>query len=256
MENDLIILAAGIVVGTMNAIAGGGMLIGFPVLVALGVPPLVANVTSNIITPPGQLTAIGGYREYVKRIPARYALLFIPVVVGALCGALLLRHTSMESFAAHVPWLILFGVVLFAFQPIVHLHLNRHMRRKRYKHTLLPLLLLGLAVIPISVYGGYFGAGYGFMMLAFLGLGNIHEVHMLAAMKNMSAVVVSAISIVCLYGTGLIDWRVGTIMAIGTACGGYLGAHVGKRIPSHLLRVAVIAIGLGAASHLALQHYR
>lgn len=256
MEKDLIILAAGVVVGTMNAIAGGGMLIGFPILVALGVPPLVANVTSNIITPPGQLTAIGGYREYIKRIPTPYALLFIPVTIGALSGALLLRHTSMDSFAAHVPWLILFGVVLFAFQPIVHLRLHRHMRRKRRKYSLLPLLLLGLAVTPISVYGGYFGAGYGFMMLAFLGLGNIHEVHTLAAMKNMSAVVVSVISIVCLYSTGMIDWRVGTIMAVGTACGGYLGAHVGKKIPSRWLRIAVITIGLGAALHLALQHYR
>lgn len=253
MEKDIIILAVGVVVGGMNAIAGGGMLLGFPVLVALGVPPLVANVTANVITPPGQIAAVGGYRSYIRRIPLRYACLFIPVVIGSVVGATALRHASMDSFAAMVPWLILFGVALFAFQPIVHLHLHHHLHGR--KKDILPLVLIGLAIVPISVYGGYFGAGYGFMMLAFLGLGKIHEVHMLAVMKNLSSIVVSGVSVLCLYGTGLIDWRVGAIMATGTTAGGYLGAHIGKKIPSHWLRVGVIVVGLCAAAHLALQHY-
>lgn len=253
MLENLLILLVGIVVGAMNAIAGGGMLIGFPVLVTLGIPPLVANVTANAITPPGQLVAIGVYRDYLRRVPWRYAYLLIPVVIGATAGALTLRHTSMDNFATLVPWLILFGVVLFAFQPIVHLHLHRHIHHRR--RGLWPLFFIGLAIIPISFYGGYFGAGYGFMMLAFLGLGSVHEVHMLAGMKNVSAVVVAFISLAALWSTGLIDWEVAIFMAIGTTAGGYLGAHAAKKISSKWLRVFIIIVGLSAAAYLAFHRY-
>jgi uncharacterized membrane protein YfcA len=116
-------------------------------------------------------------------------------------------------------------------------------------------LLIGVALLPITFYGGFFGAGYGFIMLAFLGLGKIHEVHMLAAMKNVSAILVSLISIAVLYSTGLVDWHIGIVMAVGTTIGGYLGARAAKRVSSYWLRIVVIVIGLAAATHLALKNY-
>ncbi|QQS18840.1 sulfite exporter TauE/SafE family protein [Candidatus Saccharibacteria bacterium] len=253
MEKDIIILLVGIVVGAMNAIAGGGMLIGFPVLLSLGVPPLVANITANIITPPGQIAAVYAYRSYLRRVPKRYILILPFVAVGALAGALTLRAMPGSNFADMVPLLILFGVALFAFQPSLHLHLHSHLHGR--KKTLLPILLIGLALMPITFYGGFFGAGYGFIMLAFLGLGKVHEVHMLAAMKNVSAILVSLISIAVLYSTGLVDWHIGLVMAVGTTIGGYLGAHAAKRVSSYWLRIAVIIIGLAAATHLALKNY-
>ena len=253
MEKDIIILVVGVVVGAMNAIAGGGMLIGFPVLVALGVPPLVANVTANAITPPGQAVAVGTYRNYLKRVPWRYVWLLIPVVIGSTAGALTLRHTSTTNFAQLVPWLILFGVVLFAFQPMIHLKLHGHIHHKRGGNW--TLILIGAAILPIAFYGGFFGAGYGFMMLAFLGLGKVHEVHMLAAMKNVSAITSSLIALLCLYSTGLIDWHIAAVMATGTTAGGYLGASAAKKVSSRWLRIAIIIIGLAAATHLALKNY-
>jgi uncharacterized membrane protein YfcA len=253
MEKDIIILFVGMIVGAMNAIAGGGMLIGFPVLLSLGVPPLVANVTANIITPPGQLAAVFAYRNYLRKVPRRYVLILPFVALGALAGALTLRAMPSNNFAEMVPVLILFGVALFAFQPSLHLHLHSHLHGR--KKNLLPILLIGVALLPITFYGGFFGAGYGFIMLAFLGLGKVHEVHMLAAMKNVSAILVSLISLAVLYSTGLIDWHIGLVMAVGTTIGGYLGARAAKRVSSYWLRVAVIVIGLAAAAHLGLKNY-
>lgn len=253
MEKDIIILFVGIIVGAMNAIAGGGMLIGFPVLLGLGVPPLVANVTANIITPPGQLAAVFAYRNYLRKVPRRYVLILPFVALGALAGALTLRAMPSNNFAEMVPVLILFGVALFAFQPSLHLHLHSHLHGR--KKNLLPILLIGVALLPITFYGGFFGAGYGFIMLAFLGLGKVHEVHMLAAMKNVSAILVSLISLAVLYSTGLIDWHIGLVMAVGTTIGGYLGARAAKRVSSYWLRIVVIVIGLAAAAHLGLKNY-
>jgi uncharacterized membrane protein YfcA len=253
MEKDIIILFVGMIVGAMNAIAGGGMLIGFPVLLGLGVPPLVANVTANIITPPGQLAAVFAYRNYLRKVPRRYVLILPFVALGALAGALTLRAMPSNNFAEMVPVLILFGVALFAFQPSLHLHLHSHLHGR--KKNLLPILLIGVALLPITFYGGFFGAGYGFIMLAFLGLGKVHEVHMLAAMKNVSAILVSLISLAVLYSTGLIDWHIGLVMAVGTTIGGYLGARAAKRVSSYWLRIAVIVIGLAAAAHLGLKNY-
>ena len=253
MEKDIVLLLAGFVVGAMNAIAGGGMLVGFPVLVALGLPPLVANATGNIVTSPGQLASAIGYWKYLKRVPLRYALFLAPVTAGAAGGALTLRLTSQHDFARIVPGLVLFGVALFAFQPLLHFHLHRHV--KGIKRTWWPMVLLGLAMLPLSLYGGYFGAGYGFIMLGLLGFVSLPDTHMINAMKNVSAIFVSGTSVLCLYSTGLIRWQTGIVMAVGTVAGGYLGARSAQKVSSHWLRVCIIAIGLIAVVYLAFKQY-
>jgi uncharacterized membrane protein YfcA len=253
MEKDIVLLLAGLVVGAMNAIAGGGFLVGFPVLVALGIPPLVANATGNIIVGPGQLASALGYQKYLRKVPLRYAILLIPIIIGSAAGAITLRSTSAKDFAAIVPGLVLFGVVLFAAQPLLHFHLHRHLKGRN--KTLLPLLLIGIAILPLSFYGGYFGAGYGFMMLAFLGFTNLPDTHMINAMKNVSAIFVSSVSVLCLYTTHLINWRTGSIMAVGSVIGGYYGAKSAQKVSSHWLRVVIICIGLGAVVYLGLRQY-
>lgn len=253
MEKDIIIMFTGVLVGAMNAIAGGGMLLGFPVLVALGVPPLVANVTANAILPPGTAVAVSAYRSYLKRVPWRNAWLLVPVLLGAAGGAHTLRETDSAQFTRLVPWLVLFGVVLFAFQPIIHLHLHRHIHHRQGGNR--ALFFIALAILPASFYGGYFGAGYGFMMLAFLGMGKVHEIHTLTAMKNVSSLAVSLVCLVLLAGTGLIDWHIALIMGVGATAGGYIGAAIAKKIPSRTLRVCIIATGLAAAAYLALKQH-
>lgn len=245
MQNDILIFLVGVVIGAMNAVAGGGMLIGFPMLVALGTPALVANATGHMAVSGGLASATFGYREYLRKVPRRYALLLIPVALSAAAGTWYLRMTPAETFDRYVPGLLLFGVTLFAFQPLLHFHLYRHIRG--HVSRLWPIILVGLALIPISFYGGYFGVGFGFLMLAFLGLTPIRDVHMMNALKNLTALVVGIVSIACLTGSGLINWHIGLIMLVGTTLGGWLGSRGAQKVSSHHLRVFVTIIGLLAA---------
>jgi uncharacterized membrane protein YfcA len=253
MEKDIVLLLAGFIVGAMNAIAGGGMLVGFPIMIALGIPPLIANATSYTVTLPGQLASSFGYASYVRRIPKRFALLLIPTTLGAVAGSLTLRHTPAQDFANIIPMLVLFGVVLFALQPVLHIQVHNHLKGRR--KTWLPLLGIGIAILPIGFYGGYFGAGYGFLMLAFLGLTSLQDTHLMNSMKNIAAIFVSAAAILCLHGTGLIDWHVGFVMAAGAVAGGFLGARGAQKVSNHWLRVGIITIGLAAAVTLGLRQY-
>lgn len=253
MEKDIILLVAGFAVGAMNAIAGGGMLVGFPVLVALGIPPLMANATGNVVTAPGQISSAYGYRRYLRKVPTGYALLLVPIALGCAAGALTLRQTPPEHFARMVPVLVLFGVLLFAFQPFLHFHLHKHISKRLRKVKL--MIWFGLAMIPLSFYGGYFGAGFGFMMLAFLGMTNLHDTHMMNAMKNVTGIVIAGTSLLCLLTSGLIDWRHGLVMAVGSTVGGYVGARGAQKVSSHWLRWIIICIGLAAVIYLAICEY-
>ncbi len=250
---EVIIIVTGFVVGVMNAIAGGGMLVGFPILVALGIPPLVANASSAIITGPGQLASAWGYREYLKKVPVKFAWLLLPLVVGSAVGTVILQNTSSADFANVVPLLVLFGVVLFAFQPLLHFHLRQHLHGKH--RTLTPLFLIGLALLPVSIYGGYFGAGFGFILLAFLGFAHLPDIHMINAMKNVGGVALAVTSLICLFGSGLLDWRIGLLAGAGAVVGGYSGARYSQKLSTHWLRIIVITIGLAAVVYLALQSY-
>jgi uncharacterized membrane protein YfcA len=249
----LILFVTGIVVGTMNAIAGGGMLIGFPVLLACGIPPLVANASSNIIVLPGQITSAFGYRRYLKKVPRKYWLLVIPCAIGGAIGALILRNTSSDGFEKIVPWLILFAVVLFIFQPLIQIQLRHHMKRRSTARK--PPMWLFPALIPLAVYGGYFGAGLGFVLLAFLSFTDLHDTHKMNALKNVAAAVICVVSIICLYSTHLIDWKHGGTMAAGNMLGGYFGAVYAQKISSHSIRIAVIAIGVVTAGLLFFNTY-
>ncbi len=253
MLQDILLLFAGFVVGSMNAIAGGGMLIGFPVLLAYGLSALTANATGPLIVLPGQITSAYGYREYLRKTPRKYAWLLIPLLVGTLIGAVALRHTSGDRFEELVPWLIYFAVGLFAFQPFLHNYLHKHMRTrsKRIK----PLFLIGLGLLPVGLYGGYFGPGLGFLMLAFLGFTRIHDAHQMNAMKNVAATFMCIVSIIILSHGSFIDWHSGLIMAVGSAVGGYAGARFAQKISNHSIRVAIISIGVATATYLAFRNY-
>lgn len=247
--SEYILFFAGIVVGLMNAIAGGGLLIGFPIMLAVGMPPLVANITGHLVVLPGTLSASYSYRKYLKRINKRYAILLIPIIFGGAIGALLLRNTSAEQFREIVPVLVFAAVLLFAIQPLIHFHLNRHIRGQL--RGILPLIFIGLALLPVAIYGGYFGAGFGFIMLAFLGFTKLHEIHQMTGLKNLAGFCISVVSLIFLYPTHLINWRYGIIMAIGSAIGSYYGANISQKISSHSLRIIVVIIGICTATYLA-----
>ncbi len=256
MLTDLILFLVGIVVGAMNAIAGGGMLIGFPVLLALGMPALIANATSNIIILPGMMTSAFGYRTYLRRIPRSYIYLIIPCVIGAAIGATILRNTSSNSFEHLVPGLIVFAVVLFIFQPFLHRHIHRHLHgSKPHRQSIKPLVPVAIAMLPLAIYGGYFGAGLGFIMLALLGFTKLHEIHQINALKNIMAICIALVSLAILANRNLINWHDGLIMAAGNGIGGYAGAVSAQKVSSHALRIVVIVIGVSTASYLVFRTY-
>lgn len=250
---EIFLFLVGLVAGAMNAIAGGGMLLGFPALLAAGLPPLMANVTINIVVLPGSLASAFGYRKYIRRVPRQYMLLIIPCLFGAAIGATILRNTPDSKFESLVPVLILLAVMLFAFQPFLHRHLRRYLKNK--KTPLQPLLLIAAAILPVAIYGGYFGAGFGFIMLAFLGFTNLGDIHKINGLKNLASVTITATSLAVLLGANLIDWRAGLAMAAGSLTGGYYGALLSQKVPTRLIRIAVIVIGVVTTAYLGLRNY-
>lgn len=253
MLQDIGLFLAGIIVGAMNAIAGGGILFGFPVMLATGLSPLVANATSNIVVLPGSLASAYGYRKYLRKVPRQYIFLLVPCLIGAIIGALILRHTPTSKFDSMVPCLIIFAVLLFAFQPFLHHHLHMHMKSKRKAFQ--PLALIAVALLPVAIYGGYFGAGFGFIMLAFLGFTKLHDIHKMNSLKNLASATISCASLICLFSAHLIDWRTGIIMAVGASLGGYYGARLAQKTSTHAVRIIVIIIGLSTAVYLGFRTY-
>lgn len=257
MLHDVILFSVGVAVGAMNAIAGGGMLIGFPVLIAVGIPPIVANATIGLIVLPGGIASTYGYRKYLARVPGRYLWLVVPAVIGSVIGAILLRNTSHDTFAEIIPLLILFAVGLFAFQPFLYRYLHQHLHGPAsIRRRIGPLFVIGLAVLPLAVYGSYFGAGFGFIMLAFLGFTRLHNhLHRMNALKTSLAVVVALTALISLANSGLIDWHHGVVMGAGTLLGGYTAAVGTQKISTTYIRAFIIAVGLVAAAYLGMRSY-
>lgn len=257
MATDIFLFLVGIAVGAVNAIAGGGGLLAFPALLAVGVPPIMANATNNIAILPGAMSAVYEYRKYLRRVPKQYLYLLIPAVIGGFIGAYLLRHTSPEEFAKFVPWLLIFAVTLFAYQPFLYKYIHDHIHAShRRRNQLNPIFWVALAMLPLSIYGGYFGAGFGFIMLAFLGFTKLHDhIHRMNALKSLAGIAVSISALTMLLGHGLIDWRHGLVMAAGNLIGGYYAAKSSQHISTHALRVGIVIAGICAAVYLALRSY-
>jgi hypothetical protein len=249
MIQDIGLFLAGMLVGSMNSIAGGGMLFGFPIMLAAGLSPLAANVTGNLALLPGSVSSAYGYRNYLKKLHKRYLLLLIPCLVGGTIGAFILRMTPSSKFEGMVPGLIFFAVLLFAFQPYLHFHLQKHIRSR--SRALRPLALIAMALLPVAIYGGYFGAGFGFIMLAFLGFTKLKDVHKMNGLKNLASASISFVSLLVLLTTGLVNWEVGLVMGAGSLTGGYYGSILSQKVSSHTVRVFVIVIGFSTAAYLA-----
>jgi hypothetical protein len=246
---DLVVLVAGFLVGVINAIGGGGMLIGFPVLLLFGMPALAANATANVIVLSGQITSSFGYRKYIKVLPKSYLWLILPTAVGAAIGAYILRRTSNSSFELIAPILIIIAVLLFAYQPYIHARIYRQAGVERKYSG--PKLWVFIAIFPLAIYGGYFGAGFGLVMLAILSLTRLTNIHEMNGLKNLTAIAISGVSILVLYSSHLINWRYALAMGVGTAIGGYVGARAAQRFSFKAIRIFVVIIGLITAVYLS-----
>jgi hypothetical protein len=236
----------------VNAIAGGGTLLTFPALVALGVPPLVANATNTVALAPGALTSLLGYRSRLEGLQ-RWALIFaVPSTLGGITGALLLLSTPADRFSRIVPFLVLGATTLFALQGPV-------MRRVRAMNPggTAPGAS-GAAFVPrhsaaaltyqflVGVYGGYFGAGIGILMLAVLGFLGLTDIHRMNGLKNWGGFCINMTAAVLFAFSGLVDWVVALTMAAGAMAGGYLASRVAQRVPQVVVRRTIVGIGVAA----------
>lgn len=234
------------IAGLVNSVAGGGILIVFPALLATGMPPVTANATSNLISWPGALSSAYAYRAQLRKLPSKYLWLLLPCFLGAIAGAYFLEHTDNSEFTRAVPWLVLIAVILFTIQPLLHRRLANNLEH----HRTAPLVVVGMALLPMSLYGGYFGAGFGFLMLAFLGFTHISNVHQINGLKNLASASITLVCTVYFGFTHLINWHYAPFMIIGSLLGGYIGARYAQRINQHTVHLCIIIIGLFVAAAL------
>ncbi|HJQ27619.1 MAG TPA: sulfite exporter TauE/SafE family protein [Blastocatellia bacterium] len=247
----VIIFSAAFAAGMMNSVAGGGTLLTFPALIWMGIDPKAANVTSTIALWPGSLGGMVGYRQDL-RDSRRFMLRLAPSsVLGGLVGALLLLKTPSSTFAAIVPFLILFATLLFAAGEPVMRWLRRERRDEQqtaHAATDEPgrAWWAGAIILQFfsATYGGYFGAGNGIVMLAVLGLLGLTDIHQMNGLKNFFAVCINVIASFYFMIWGPVHWPAAAVMTVGAIAGGYGGAGLARRLGRRFARAAVIFIGL------------
>ena len=234
------------VAGAINAVAGGGTLLTFPVLLFFGTPPVVANATSTLALVVGTAGSIFGYRKHIAEVKP-WLKRFLPVsLLGGLIGSILLTCTSNETFANMIPFLILFATILFFAQGAFARFAKSHpegLPANLAKHQRAVCLAV-LFQFAVSIYGGYFGAGIGILMLAslgFIGLKNIHEMN---GVKTVLGSLINVVATLWFIRAGLIDWQKAAIMGGGAMCGYFLASHFSQRIPQKHVRHLITLIGL------------
>lgn len=242
------LLVAAFIAGAINAVAGGGSLVSFPALLAMGYEAKAANVTNTVALWPGYLGGSVGYREELRTQRARVIGLLVPSVLGALVGSAVLLATSADSFEAIVPFLILFACVLMAVQPPLSRLVERFHPVSAGGSGRSMFLFAG--VFLLAVYGAYFGAGLGILALAVLGILIPDEMQRTNALKGMLSLLINAIAVAWFAFFGPVQWAPAGIMAIGALTGGYSGVGVARKLGAVWLKVAVIAYSLVVATVL------
>jgi hypothetical protein len=241
---DLLIVLAGFGAGLFNGVAGGGTLISFPVLLALGYPALTANVTSTVGIWPGYLGSLAGFRREIAEQSQRLAVLAPITVAGALVGAILLLTTPSSAFTRIAPWLVLSASALFALGPLLSRVLAGGQTARPHR------LALWTGMFFAAVYGGYFGAAMGVIMLAVLGLTLPDTLVRSSGLRAVLSVVANGVAAIVFIVHAHLQWVPAGLLAGGALIGGYVGATVARRLPAMALRVIVIAIGLATGIRL------
>ncbi len=229
----------------MNAVAGGGTLLTFPALLAL-ISPVLANGTSTIALLPGSIASGFAYRTELAKVRPMLLLLFAPSLVGGICGALMVTRFPEKVFAALVPWLLLLAATLLMLQPAVARWMKTHPHDAPASST--KAAVIGFQFL-VAVYGGYFGAGIGILMLsslAFMGIANINEMN---ALKSVLATMINGVTAVVFLLEGTVVWKYAPVMVVSSIIGGYVGARVARKLPQQVVRSIVIAIGLFVAAY-------
>jgi uncharacterized membrane protein YfcA len=245
MELWQLVLVAGaaFAAGLINSVAGGGTLVSFPALLWAGRDPVTANATSTVALWPASLAGLYGFRRELEG-GRRWVLLFgAPSLAGGVLGAVLLLHTPPETFGRLAPYLILFATLLLALQEPIS---RRLVGERRADERPSRAWLAGAALFQflVGVYGGYFGAGIGILMLAALGLLGFEDIHRMNGLKNLLAILINGVAAAYFIFSGAVVWVDVLLMAFAAIAGGYSGARLAYRLGRRFVRRAVIFIGL------------
>jgi uncharacterized membrane protein YfcA len=251
----LAILVAGFGAGFVVTAVGAGSLVSFPILLGAGLSPLVANVCNNVGLVPGGLSGTYGYRRELtghRQLVVRVAL---ASGAGAVVGAVLLLRLPSSTFDRVVPFLVLLAATLVGVQPLVSRELRRRAVRRgeapRTDRTGMGPRLTGLASV-VGVYGGYFGAAQGVLLVAFLALGLDVRLQVVNGLKNVAVLSANVAASVVFILFAPLDWSVVGLLAVGSVVGGWLGAHLGRRLPPAVFRSLVVLLGYAVAIRLLL----
>jgi uncharacterized membrane protein YfcA len=242
----LIIVAAGLAAGMMNTIVGAGSLITFPTLLALGYAPVTANVSNTVGILWGSVSGAIGYRRELRGQRRRVLVLGSASLMGGIVGGVLLLTLPSSVFRGVVPVLILVACGLVMVQPM----LSRWVTNRRRKPVEHGGAVLYVGIFLTGVYGGYFGAAQGVILLALLGIFINDDLQRLNGVKNVLAMVANGVAAVLFVFAAHVVWEVAVLIAVGSVVGGQVGAHVGRRLSAKVLRVVIVAVGLVAALRL------
>ena len=236
----VVLFIAAAVAGAINAVAGGGTMVTFPTLVWSGLFEKLANTTSSVALWPGSIGGMWGFRREL-RAGGRWLFLLVPSIVGGAAGAVLLYFTPPKIFGLIIPYLILFATILFMLQePIRHALQLREIKGPPSRGLVSSVFLFQLA---IAVYGAYFGAGIGILMLSALSLLRIGDIHLMNALKTLFAACINGMAVVFFIVTSQVDWQRAIVMVVGSLVGGYGGARFARRLGQSTVRWIVIGIG-------------
>lgn len=248
-----VILAAGVLAGIINVVAGAGTLITFPTLLALGVPPVVANVSNTVGLVPASITGAYGYRHELKGQWHAVGLMAAFSAVGGIIGGLLLLALPPASFSAVVPFLLIGAAVLAGIQPRVARFVRRNASEREGQETRAVTFGLILGVLATGVYGGYFGAAQGVVLLALLGILWSTDMNRANGAKNVLAGIANIVSSIIFISSGTVDWTIALLVGVGSAVGGVIGARIGRKLPAPVLRAILVIVALTAAVVLFLR---
>ena len=248
LPHGAVAFAAAFLAGAINSVAGGGTLLSFPALIWLGLNSVAANATSTVAIWPGTVGSAWGYRRELRSVESRFLVLIFPSLVGGIAGAILLRYTPTATFDLLVPYLILFATLLFAAQETVQRLVGTGSESvRRSSRWMIGGILFQLAV---GLYGGYFGAGIGILMLAALSILGLHDIHEMNGLKVVLGGSINGIAAAYFIWARMVYWPYVVLMAVAAITGGLSGAGVARRLGRTAVRRIVIAIGLGMAVSL------
>lgn len=250
MIHGLFLFAAAAIAGTLNAIAGGGSFISFPALLSTGVPAIQANATNTVALWPGLAASTGAY---LKRLDTPRALL-IPLiatsVVGGFAGSILLLKTPQHVFMRLVPCLLLSGTLLFAFGNRIRALVGRKSAAEDWRSfSWKAITAASLVELLIGIYGGYFGAGIGFITLAMLAALGMHDIHAMGAIRTLLAVVINAAAVLIFILARAVFWPQCLVMVAGSIVGGWFGAHFAQKADPVKVRRVIIGIGVAMSAY-------